>query len=314
MPELHNADPLTDGTARDGADEQALREPARAAVPIEEYFKRFDGEELTIIRPKSGWQPVDLQEMWRYRELLYFLIWRDLKVRYQQTIMGAAWAVIQPVVNMLVFSVIFGKFAGMPSDNVPYPIFVYAGLLPWGLLQGAVTEASGSLIGQANLLTKIYFPRLLAPMAKIGGRLTNFLLSFLVYLLLMAWYQILPGPTIVLLPLLVLLTIFTALGIGCIFASLSVAYRDFGIIVPFVTQIWMYVSPVIYPPTLLPEQYRWILSLNPMTGIIQAFRASLMNQSIDWFSLGLGALISTVLFVFGLFYFRRCERRFADII
>lgn len=298
----------------DDAREQDQHHGADTSGPAAEHLTQLNGEELTIIRPKSGWQPVDLRELWRHRELLYFLIWRDIKVRYKQTIMGAAWAVIQPVVNMLVFSVIFGKFAGMPSDDVPYPIFVYAGLLPWGLLQGAVTEASGSLIGQANLLTKIYFPRLLAPMAKIGGRLTNFLLSFVVYILLMAWYQILPGQTVLLLPLLVLLTVFTALGVGCVFASLSVAYRDFGIIVPFVTQIWMYVSPVIYPPTLLPEQYRWILSLNPMTGIIQAFRASLMNQPIDWFSLGLGAMISIVLFVFGLFYFRRCERRFADII
>jgi len=314
MPELHDTASVGETSPLEGKGGSDVRESSVTSLAVKEYLRQADGEELTIIRPKSGWQPVDLRELWRYRELLYFLIWRDIKVRYKQTVMGAAWAIIQPVVNMLVFSVIFGKFAGMPSDDVPYPIFVYAGLLPWGLLQGAVTEASGSLIGQANLLTKIYFPRLLAPMAKIGGRLTNFLLSFMVYILLMAWYQILPGPTVLLLPLLVLLTVFTALGVGCVFASLSVAYRDFGIIVPFVTQIWMYVSPVIYPPTLLPEQYRWILSLNPMTGIIQAFRASLMNQPIDWFSLGLGAMISTVLFVFGLFYFRRCERRFADII
>ena len=269
--------------------------------------------DVLVIEPQRGWRSIDFGELWRYRELLYFLVWRDIKVRYKQTVIGAAWAILQPLCQMVIFSVIFGAFAKIPSEGFPYPIFVYAGLLPWTFFANAVSQSSVSLVNQSQLLTKVYFPRLFIPSSSIGVGLVDFSLSFGVYVCLMLWYGHAPGVSIVLLPLLLLLTMMTALGVGVFLASVTVAYRDFRLVVPFMVQIWMYLSPVVYAVTLVPEKYRWIMAFNPMTGIIGGFRSVLLNQPVDWNALGISLLISSILLTIGVANFRRTERRFADI-
>jgi lipopolysaccharide transport system permease protein len=267
---------------------------------------------LTHIRPPRGWAGGDLRELWQFRELLAFLVWRDIKVRYKQTVIGAAWAIVQPVCTMIVFSLIFGGLAGITAEPA-YPVFLYAGLLPWMLFSSAVTHASTSVVNQANLLTKVYFPRLFLPAAGSGVALVDFVLSFGVYIGIMAWYGHLPGPAVLLLPLLVVLTLVAALGVGTLLAALTVTYRDFRIVVPFLLQMWLYLSPIVYPPTLLPEGYRWLLQLNPLTGLLGAFRGALLNQPIDWAALGLSAGLSIMGLLVGVALFRRAERRFADL-
>lgn len=269
---------------------------------------------VTVIQPQRGWRAVDARELWLYHELLFFLIWRDIKVRYKQTVIGAAWAILQPVCTMVIFSVIFGSFAKIPSDGVPYPVFVYAGLLPWLFFANAVSQSSQSLVAQSQLLTKVYFPRLFIPASSIGVGLVDFSLSFCVYLGLMVWFAHLPGLSVLLLPGLLFLTVLTALGVGIFLASITVTYRDFRIVVPFMVQVWMYLSPVVYAVTLVPEQYRWIMALNPMTGIIGGFRSALLNQPVDWNALGVSTIISSILLIIGIANFRRTERRFADIV
>lgn len=283
--------------------------PARA----DEVRTAGGGGDVTVIRPRPGWQAVDLRELWQYRELLFFLIWRDIKVRYKQTVLGAAWAILQPVTSMVIFSIIFGRFAKIPSDGVAYPIFVYAGLLPWIFFEKAVSQSAVSLVTQSNLLTKIYFPRLFVPAASVGAMLVDFALSFVVYVFIMLWYMHLPGLLILLFPGLLLLTVVTAVGAGCLLASLTVSYRDFRLVVPFMLQIWLYCSPVVYPVSLFPERYQWILALNPLTGIIGGFRSALLNQPMDWLLLGVSSVVALGLFFFGLLNFRRTERRFADV-
>lgn len=268
---------------------------------------------LTVIEARPGWRRIDFLELWRARETLYFLVWRDIKVRYKQTVIGAGWAIVQPVFNMLIFSLVFGRFARIPSDGVPYPIFVYAGLLPWIFFSSAVSQAGMSLIAQAHLLTKIYFPRLFLPAAPLGVGLVDFALSFIVLVGMMFWYGYLPGLSVLLLPLLLLLTITTALGMGYLLASLTVTYRDFRIVIPFMLQAWMYLSPVVYPVSLVPEGLRWLMALNPMTGIIGGFRSVLLNEPLDGAALLTAVFISAGLFVLGVVLFRRAERRFADI-
>jgi len=270
-------------------------------------------DNITVIQPRRGWVNVDWRELWSGRELLYFLVWRDIKVRYKQTVIGAAWAILQPVCTMVIFSLIFGAFAKIPSDGVPYPIFVYAGLLPWTFFSNAVSQSSQSLINQARLVTKIYFPRLFIPASSIGVGLVDFALSFVVYVGLMLWYSHVPGASILLLPVLLMLTAVAALGTGIFMSSITVAYRDFRIVVPYMVQIWMYLSPVVYPTTIVPEQFRWVMALNPMTGIIGGFRGVLLNQPVDWHALGVAAIVSVVILIAGICNFRRMERRFADI-
>jgi lipopolysaccharide transport system permease protein len=269
--------------------------------------------EVLVIEPQYGWRAIDFGELWRYRELLCFLVWRDVKVRYKQTVIGAAWAILQPLCQMVIFSVIFGAFAKIPSEGFPYPIFVYAGLLPWTFFANAVSQSSVSLVNQSQLLTKVYFPRLFIPSSSIGVGLVDFSLSFCVYVCLMLWYGHAPGVSVLLLPLLLLLTMMTALGVGVLLASVTVAYRDFRLVVPFMVQIWMYLSPVVYAVTLVPEKYRWIMAINPMTGIIGGFRSALLNQPVDWNALGISAVVASLLLFVGVLNFRRTERRFADI-
>ncbi|MGI5817358.1 MAG: ABC transporter permease [Armatimonadota bacterium] len=277
-------------------------------------LRRDDRETLTVIEPPSGWFDVSVRELWQYRELLYFLAWRDVKVRYKQTLLGAAWAIIQPVTAMVIFSIVFGRLADMPSDDVPYPIFVYAGLLPWQFFAGTLNTAANSLVGNRALVTKIYFPRLFLPTSAVGAPLLDLMLSFVVYGGLMVYYQYVPSQLALLAPVLIVLTAMASLGASYILSGLTVIYRDFFAVIPFLLQIWMYASPVVYPVSIFPEQYQWLVVLNPMAGIIDAFRAGLLGTPMEWTQLGISAAVAVAMFVFGLIYFRRLERRFADVI
>lgn len=269
----------------------------------------------TIIEPKKGWAPVDIKKIWNYRELLYFLTKRDIKVRYKQTVLGGLWAIIQPVFTMIVFTLLFGRLAKMPSDGIPYPIFVYAGLLPWTYFSNALSASGNSLVGSANLITKVYFPRLIVPASASLAGLLDFFVAMIVLGGLMIYYQFLPGLGILLFPFLVGLTFLCAVGAGLWLSALNVQYRDIRYVIPFLIQLWMFVSPVIYPISMIEQKYQWLLALNPMGGVIKAYRASLLSHlPIDWFLLGISTAIILVLFISGLFYFKRMERTFADVV
>ena len=270
---------------------------------------------ITIIEPKKGWIPIDLKEIWDYRELLYFLTKRDIKVRYKQTVLGGLWAIIQPVFMMVVFTLFFGRLAKMPSDGIPYPVFVYAGLLPWTYFANAVSASGNSLVGSANLITKVYFPRLIIPASASLAGLLDFFIAMLVMGAMMIYYNFIPNIGILLFPFLVGLTFLCAVGVGLWLSALNVQYRDIRYVIPFLIQIWMFVSPVIYPVSMVPQKYQWALALNPMGGVINAYRASLLgHMPINWSLLGLSTVIIIILFLSGLYYFRRMERTFADVI
>jgi lipopolysaccharide transport system permease protein len=272
-----------------------------------------------IIEPTSGWASLRLRALWHYRELLYFLVWRDLKVRYKQTLLGIAWVVLQPLLSMVIFSVLFGGLLGVPSGDVPYPIFVYAGLLPWQYFAGSLTRASTSLVGSAHIITKVYFPRLVIPISGVLSGLVDFAIAFLVLLALMVYYGVAPTPAVVWLPLFLLLAVVTALGFGLWLSALNVRYRDVNYLVPFLVQLWMYVTPVIYGSTLIPEQFRFLLALNPMTGVVEGFRWALLGgQLTDAQAPGtlfaISVAIAILVLASGAVFFRRTERVFADII
>lgn len=268
---------------------------------------------VTLIQPRSGWIAIDWRELWEHRELLYFLVLRDVMVRYKQTVLGVAWAVLQPVFSMVVFTIIFGKLAKLPSDGIPYPVFVYAGLLPWMFFANAVTGASNSLLNQQALLTKIYLPRLFVPAAAVGGGLVDLCVSFAVFAGLMLLYGVVPGWGLLAVPLLVLLAVIAAFGVGLTLAALTVTYRDVRHVVPFLVQAWLFISPVIYPVSMVPAEWQWLLALNPMTGVIDAFRSALLDRPWNLSALATSTASALVLLVYGLFYFRKTERRFADI-
>lgn len=272
-------------------------------------------DDIIILRPSSGWAGLELEEVWKYRELLFFLTWREIKVRYQQTLLGASWAVIQPLMQMIVFSFIFGGIARMSSEGLPYPIFSYTGLLPWGLFSKALTDAGRSMVMNRNMITKIYFPRLIIPMASVLSGLVDFFISFLILLGLMVYYRITPTAAVWTLPLFMLLTIITALGIGLWLSALNVLYRDVGHVLPFLTQFWMFLTPVIYPSSRIPEKWRLLYALNPMTGVVEGFRWALLGlDSAPTAIIAVSSTIAVLLLVGGLFYFRRMERTFADAI
>jgi len=272
-------------------------------------------ENWTVIEPKKGWIPFDLKEIWKYRELFYFLTKRDIKVRYKQTVLGGLWAIIQPVFTMIVFTLFFGRLAKVPSDGIPYPIFVYAGLLPWTYFANALTASGNSLVGSANLITKVYFPRLIIPASASLAGLLDYFIAMLVLGVMMIYYQFLPGLEIALFPFLVVLTFLCAVGVGLWLSALNVEYRDIRYAIPFLIQIWMFVSPVIYPVSMVNEKYQWLLSLNPMGGVIAAYRASLLgHMPIDWHMLGISTTIIFFLLISGTYYFRRMEKTFADVV
>jgi lipopolysaccharide transport system permease protein len=270
----------------------------------------------TIIEPQPGWKLLDLREMWRYRELLYFLVWRDVKVRYKQTVLGALWAILQPVATMVVFSLFFGRLAQMPAGDVPYPLFVFAGLLPWTFFSNSVSGAGGSVVGNQNLVTKVYFPRLFIPMGTIGAALVDLAIAFGVLIVLMFGYGVMPGPQMLLVPLLTVALLAAALGVGVLLSALTVAYRDFRHVVPFLVQLWMFATPCIYMRTesFLSPRWNAILPLNPAFGIIQNFRAATLGEPFDWYSLGVSTGVAVATLLIGCLYFRRVERSFADII
>ena len=266
------------------------------------------------IRPSRGWVPLRLGELWEYRELLYFLTWRDVKVRYKQTVLGAAWALIQPVCTMVVFSLFFGQLAKVPSDGVPYPIFSYAALLPWGYFAQSLGSASNSLVGSANLVTKVYFPRLVVPISGVLSGVIDFAISFLVLIGMMAYYGIAPTAAITLLPAFFLLAMVTALGVGLWLSALNVAYRDVRYVLPFLTQFWLFATPVAYPSSLLAEPWRTVYGLNPMVGVVEGFRWALLGTSPPGPMLLVSVAVALGLLVSGAAYFRRLERTFADLV
>jgi lipopolysaccharide transport system permease protein len=273
---------------------------------------------LTVIQPTKGWASLQLGAVWQYRELLYFLVWRDIKVRYKQTALGVAWVVLQPVINMLVFSVLFGVLLNAPSNGVPYPVFVYTGLLPWTYFSGSLARSSLSLVDSRNLITKVYFPRLIVPMTSILAGLIDFAVGFVALIVLMLLYGIAPTANIIFLPLFLLLAILTALGFALWLSALNVRYRDIGYLIPFLMQVWLYLTPVIYSITLIPERFQFLLGFNPMTSVIMGFRWALLGQVPETqsyiliFALSLTTMV--VVLVSGLIYFRRTERTFADIV
>jgi len=267
------------------------------------------------IRPAGGWTGLELRELWQYRELLFFLIWRDIKVRYKQTALGATWAVLQPVFTMVVFSLFFGRLAKVPSDGIPYPVFSYCALLPWQLFAYALAESSNSVVANERLVSKVYFPRLVIPVAGVLAGLVDFAIAFVVLIFLMLHYGIAPTWTIATLPLFVLLTILTALAVGLWLSALNVQYRDVRYTVGFLTQIWLFLSPVAYSSSLVPVRWRALYGLNPMAGVIEGFRWALVGKTAaPGAMLAVSVLMVMLLLVGGLFYFRRMENNFADVI
>jgi len=277
--------------------------PAQAPLPV------------IRIEPSRGWVSLKLRELWEYRELLYFLTWRDVKVRYKQTVLGAAWAVIQPFFTMVVFSLFFGKLAKMPSDGIPYPIFAYAALVPWNFFAHGLSQSSDSLVGSANLIKKVYFPRLAIPIAAVLSGVVDFSIAFTVLLGMMAYFGIAPTGHVVWLPALLLLALVTALGVGMWLSALNVQFRDVRHTVPFIVQFWLFATPIAYPSSLLSEPWRTVYALNPMVGVVEGFRWALVGtQTAPGPMIGVSALAATALLVGGVFYFRRMEKTFADVV
>lgn len=269
---------------------------------------------LVIIEPSKAWSALDLHDLWRFRELLYFLTWRDVKVRYKQTALGIAWAIIQPLFTMLIFTLFFGRLAGVPSDNIPYPVFAYAGLLAWTFFANAITASGNSLVGSSHLITKVYFPRMIIPGAAVAAGLVDFAISFVILVILMVYYGVMITWNIFMFPVVVLLTTLLALGIGMWLSALNVKYRDVRFALPFLVQLWLFVSPVIYPSSFLPEKFRWLLSINPMTGIIEGYRSSLFGRPFNWITLAASTAITLIMLIYSSYSFRRMEKSFADIV
>ncbi|MGD8313864.1 MAG: ABC transporter permease [Syntrophobacterales bacterium] len=271
--------------------------------------------QVIVVKPSKGWISLKLKELWEYRELLYFMAWRDIKVRYKQTVLGAAWAIIQPFFTMVVFSIFFGKLARVPSDGLPYPIFAFAALVPWTFFANGLNQASNSLVGSANLIKKVYFPRLVVPISSVISGVVDFVLAFAVLLGMMLFYGILPTVNILWLPLFVLLIFVTALGVGFWLSALNVQFRDVRYTVPFLTQFWLFATPIAYPSSLLSETWRTIYAINPMVGVVEGFRWALLGtDTAPGAIIFVSSLMAFSLLVGGAFYFRRMERSFADVV
>ncbi|MBS1790804.1 MAG: ABC transporter permease [Acidobacteria bacterium] len=280
----------------------------------ESYLHSADQPYL-VIEPGRGWVSLKLGELWVYRELLYFLTWRDIKVRYKQTALGAAWAIIQPLFTMLVFSVFFGRLAKIPSDGIPYPIFSFAALVPWTFFANGLSQSSNSLVGSSNLLTKVYFPRLVIPISTVISGFVDFALSFAMLLLMMIYYGKTPTLNIIWLPFFLLLALVTALGVGLWLSALNVEFRDVRYVVPFITQFWMLATPIAYPSTMLSEPWRTLYGLNPMVGVIEGFRWALLGSgNKPGLMVAVSTVASILVLISGAYYFKRMERNFADIV
>jgi len=291
-----------------------LSVPHGAESALRERY--FGHEHVTVIEPSRGWRRLDLRELWAYRELLVALTVRDIKVRYKQTVLGAAWAILQPFMAMVVFTIFFGRLANMPSDGYPYPIFVYSALVPWMFFTNAITSSSNSLIGSAHLVSKVYFPRLIIPLSAVGVGLVDFAIAASILIAMMLFYGVGWSLNLLMAPVLLVAIAFTALGAGTCLSALTVAYRDFRYVVPFLTQLWIYLTPIMYPTAIVPAPWRWAWGLNPMAGLVDTFRYSLVGWPDDWnptVFLISGSLAICIFFA-GIFYFRRVERNFADIV
>lgn len=274
-----------------------------------------DAVETIRIVPTQGWAALRLKELWVYRELLYFLVWRDVKVRYKQTALGAIWAILQPVFTMVVFSLFFGRLGKIPSDGLPYPLFSFAALVPWTYFSHGLSQASNSLVGSANLIKKVYFPRLSIPIASVASGLIDFALAFLVLLGMMLYYGILPGVKVIVLPLLLLLTLVTSLGVSLWLSALNVHFRDVRHVIPFLTQLWLFATPIAYPSSLLSEPWRTVYSINPMVGVVEGFRWALLGtDTAPGPMIIVSSLAAVAILVSGVFYFRRLEKTFADVV
>lgn len=270
----------------------------------------------TVIAPPKGFSPIDLRELWAYRELFGFLVWRDVSVRYKQSVLGILWAVLTPVITMVIFTIIFGKVAKIPTGGVPYPVFSYTGLLPWLFFAQSLQKATTSMVAERNLLTKVYFPRLIVPMAATLAPLVDFLIASTVLAAMMWYYHFVPTVhTVYLVPLCVLWAWLTAVGVGTLLSAWNVYFRDVGQMIPFIVQVWMYASPVVYPASLFPEKWQWVYALNPMVGVIEGFRWALLGQGNPPGPLvGVSVTVSLLFFVVGIYTFRRMERTFADVV
>jgi lipopolysaccharide transport system permease protein len=268
---------------------------------------------VLVLQPSKGWVSLDLAGVWEHRELLWFLTWRDVMLRYKQTGLGVLWAIIQPTAPMLIFTLVFGRLVDVPADG-PYPLFAFAGLLPWTFFANAVTNCATSVVTSANLITKVYFPRMIIPGAATVAALMDFFIGMGVLAVLMVWYQVPPHATLLVLPLLIALTTVLALGVGMFLAALTVQYRDVRYALPFLIQFWMFATPIIFPSRIVPERWQWAVTLNPMAGIIENFRAALLGRPIGWSSLAFAAVIAFAILVYGAYSFRRFERKFADFI
>lgn len=274
-----------------------------------------DKDRKTIIKPTHGWAALNLRDLLFYRELIFFMTWRDLKVRYKQTLLGASWAILQPFLTMVVFSIFFGNLAKVPSDGVPYPIFSFTALIPWTLFSKALQDASRSLVANSHMITKVYFPRMILPLSSVMAGVVDFLIAFVVLLGMMVFFNIFPTINILALPLFLLLALVTAVGVGLWLSALNVLFRDINYVLPFLTQFWMYLTPVAYPSSMIPSEWQIIYALNPMTGVVEGFRWALLGTGQPP---GIVTLVSSitavVLLISGMFYFRRMERLFADMV
>jgi homopolymeric O-antigen transport system permease protein len=286
--------------------------PEKPENALQEQY--FGHEHVTVIEPGRGWRWLDLRELWAYRELLVVLTMRDVKVRYKQTVLGAAWAILQPFMTMVVFTIFFGHLANMPSDGSPYPIFVYSALVPWTFFANAISSSSSSLVGSAHLVSKVYFPRLIIPLSAIGVGIVDFGVAASILLAMMLFYGVGWSLNLLMAPVLLLAIMFTALGAGTCLSALTVSYRDFRYVVPFMVQLWMFVTPVVYPASLVPSQWRWLFYFNPMSGLIEGFRSAFLAKPFDFLGLAISAGVAIGLLLVGVAYFERVERRFADII
>jgi lipopolysaccharide transport system permease protein len=272
-------------------------------------------EIVTVIAPSRGMISLDLKELWTYRELLYFLTWRDIKVRYKQTALGAAWAVIQPVMTMVIFTLVFGTLAKIPSDGLPYPVFTFVALLPWQLFAYALTSSSNSVVASQNLITKIYFPRLIIPLSSVLSGMVDFAIAFVVLIGLLAWYGIVPGLAIFTLPLFVVFATLAALAVGLWLSALNVEFRDVRHVIPFLVQVWMFATPIAYPASLVPERWRAVYAMNPMVGVVEGFRWALLGTGhLDRAALAVSFVMVVGLLITGAYYFRRVETTLADVV
>ncbi|HLW71095.1 MAG TPA: ABC transporter permease [Candidatus Binataceae bacterium] len=300
--------------------ERIADQPEFTAAPELQELPRTDGPTRGTPAPTititslRRWRGFGLAELWDHRDLGFFLAWRDVKVRYQQTVLGIAWAVLQPFLTMVVFTLLFGRLARVPSEGEPYAIFSYAALLPWNFFTGAVGNAGNSLVGSANLITKVYFPRLVIPVAAVGAALVDFAIAAVILFLMTPWYGVPFTPSLLMFPVLTLLTAIVAAGVGMWLAALNVKYRDVRYALPFALQLWMFVTPVIYPLSLVPARWRWLLGLNPLSAIIEGYRDAIFGRPLDWSALALAALTAAVILIYAAYAFRRMESEFADFI